>query len=494
MRLDVLQQLKLQQKMKLAPRMIQSMEILQLPIIALEERIDQEMEKNPVLELGNNNDDSGENDTEATTEGNGEPPVTETEQDFVVQDDNSNQEDFKRLDNIESDSYHFDYADFTPRRSTYDDEDPKVKAMSNTAAREISLNEYLTRQWELSEADDTIRRCGGLIIDNLDPDGYFRTGFDELAKRLGEAVTAETWERALTMVQQLDPPGIAARTVQECLVLQLAGYGERRALERAIIRDHFDLLSKQQYTKIASATGQSVEQVKDAVEFIGTRLILHPGLTVGSPNMPHIVPDVIIDYDETGGWVVRIADESLPNLYISGYYRSMLKDTTIDRTTKQYIRSNIQTAHWLIDAIEQRRGTLKRVTRQIVDAQTEFLENGPKFLKPLPMTQVADQLGIHVATVSRAVAGKYAQTPRGTLPLRMFFTGGTRTADGQQLSWNAIRATIQEIIDNENKTKPLSDDQIVEILKNKGIELARRTAAKYRKIMGIPSSNRRRES
>lgn len=490
MRLDALQQLRLEQKLKLAPRMIQSMEILQLSIAALEERIDQELEKNPLLELAETQPDAPEPPTDDAQTAQ----ATETEGEFVVQDDNSNRDDFARLDNVEGDRSHFDYADFTPRRSSFDDEDPKLQALSNTASREVCLNEHLAGQWDLTESNDLTRQCGTIIIDNLDPDGYLRTDFDELAKQIDQPVPPQAWEEALALVQRLDPPGIAARTVQECLLLQLGIYDESRSLERLIITDHFEHLQKQQYTKIIHATGHSLDEIKSAVEFIRTHLILHPGLTVGAPNAPHIVPDVIIDYDEREGYTVTIADQSLPNLHVSGHYRRMLHSPAMDRQTKQFIRTNIQSAHWLIDAIEQRRSTLRRVTERIVEAQHGFLEQGPKALKPLPMAQVADELGIHVATVSRAVAGKYAQTPRGTLPLRMFFSGGTKTAAGESLSWDAVRAKIQDIIDHEDKTHPLPDDQIVELLRKDGIELARRTVTKYRKVMGVPSSIRRKES
>jgi len=298
----------------------------------------------------------------------------------------------------------------------------------------------------------------------------------------------------LLMVQRLDPPGVAARSLQECLLLQLMAYAGEHDLAKEIVRHYFEELQKQQYTRIAQATDSDPETVRAEVEFIRTRLIPHPGLTIGSENVPHIVPDVIIEYDDHGQLVIRIVDDRLPEMYISGHYRRMLQDTQVDRQTKQFIRNNIQSANWLIEAIEQRRSTLRRVTQQVVDAQTEFFEHGPKSLKPLPMTAVAENLGIHVATVSRAVSGKHVATPRGTFPLRMFFSGGTETADGESMSWDAVRAKLQELIDAEDKTNPLNDDQIVELLKKDGIDIARRTVAKYRGLMNIPSSVKRRES
>jgi len=491
MRLDTLQQLKLEQKLRLAPRMIQSMEILQLPIMALEERVEQELEKNPVLEIRETDQESAESSSPAQ-----EDTAPDSERELVVQDDTSNQEDFERLENIEGEIDPFEYADHPSRRTAFsDDEDPKHQALANTAAREISLHEYLTLQWDLVEADPEVKHCGELIINHIDLDGYFRTSFEELAADNDVTASAELWEQALRLVHQLDPPGVGARSIQESLLLQLDALSEERSLERLIISDYFDELQNQQFTKIAERTNKPLAKVKEAVEFIRSRLILHPGLTIGAPEIPYITPDVIVDYDETtGGYKVIVPRDSMPRLHISRYYRRMLQDPKVDKTTKQFIKHNIQTGRWLIDAIDQRRQTLERVTEAIVEAQTPFLENGPKFLKPLPMAKIGEQIGVHVATISRAVAGKYVETPRGTYPLRMFFSGGTETADGESISWDAVRAKIQEIIAAEDKSKPLSDDQIVAILKDQGIELARRTVAKYRKLMGIPSSHRRKES
>jgi RNA polymerase sigma-54 factor len=491
MRLDTFQQLRLEQKLKLAPRMIQSMEILQLSILALEERIDQELEKNPVLELREADQDT----PDANSNPDETAEVADDERELVVHEDNSNQDDFERLDNIENVIDPLEMTDRPVRRAAFDEEDPKQQALTNTAAREISLHEYLTLQWDLTEADPLIKQCGEFIINHLDPDGYFRTSFSELAKKFGQEIPEITWEQAIQLVQTLDPPGIAARTVQECLLLQLEALGEDRCLEHLIISDCFDELQKQQYTRIAQRTNRPLARVKEAVDFIGSRLILHPGLTIGSPKAPHIVPDVIIDYNETGpGYTISVPERGLPHLYVSGHYRRLLQTDSLDRNTRQFIKKNIQSGQWLIEAIEQRRHTLKRVTEAIVDVQTEFLESGPRFLKPLPMAQIADKIGVHVATVSRAVSGKFLQTPRGIYPLRMFFSGGTETTGGESLSWDAVRAKIQDIIDAENKTKPLSDDQIVEGLKQQGIDLARRTVTKYRKMMGVASSHRRRES
>jgi len=490
MHLDTLQQFRMEQKLKLAPRMIQSMEILQLPLAALEERLEQELVKNPTLEMAEAEPGPG------AGEGMEGSDDHEAERDLVVGSDSDKEDDFNRLDNIDEEFGRDDLSDM-PRMSQGrggDDEDPKMQAIANTAAREVSLHEHLTYQWDLVEVDPIIRQAGETIIFHLEPDGYLRTSFDELVRASGLPADAAIWERALHEVQKLEPAGVGARDTRECFLLQLDALAEDRPVEREIITHYFTELQNQHFQKIVKETGYTLEQVKGVVEFIKMRLILHPGKIIGSGQVGFVVPDVILEYDEDGtSYKVVVPDNGLPRLYISGHYRKMLMDPNVDSATRRYIRNNIQSAKWIIDAVEQRRETLRKVAQVIVEAQRDFLENGPKFLKPLPMAQVADKVGIHVATVSRAVAEKYILTPRGVFPLRSFFIGGTETDSGESVSWDTIRVKIKEIFDAEDKTNPLADDEVIEMLKKDGITLARRTVAKYRKIMGIPSSHKRRE-
>lgn len=488
MHLDTLQQLRIEQKLRLAPRMIQSMEILQLPLMALEERLEQEMEKNPVLELLEPNEDRDHSGDEET------PVDQDAERDLVIKED-ANLEDFDRMDSPENSFEPDEYLD-RPRTSGLrsDDEDPKLQALANTAARENSLNDYLISQFDLLELDDQVKQAGQIIINHIDADGYLRTSFETLAQDSGLPSTPELWSRALHEVQSLDPPGVGARTPQECFLLQLQVMSEDRTVEKEVIAHYFDELQNQQYQKIARQTGFTLEQIRSAVDFIRLRLVLYPGLSVGGPRTAYVVPDVMVEYDEdTESYKAIVPENSLPKLHISGYYRRMLQGSTIDTQTRRYIKNNMQSAQWIIDAVEQRRETLRKVAQVIVDTQKEFLDNGPKFMKPLPMAQVAEQVGIHVATVSRAVADKYMLTPRGIFALRSFFMGGKETDSGQAVSYDAIREKIKEIIDSEDQTAPLNDDEIVIKLKEAGITVARRTVAKYRKIMAIPSSHKRRE-
>jgi len=224
-----------------------------------------------------------------------------------------------------------------------------------------------------------------------------------------------------------------------------------------------------------------------------SRLQPWPGKQVGGEDSPSITPDAIIFYDEENDrYEIEMANDPAPNLFISGMYRKMIKNRAYDKKTREFLANNVRNARWLIESIEQRKSTIMRVIRKVVDAQREFFDKGPEFLKPLPMIHVADQLGIHVATVSRAVSEKWIQTPRGVFPLRRFFSGGTTNSDGEDMSWDAVKEKLKTIIGDEDPKNPLNDDEIVEKLKAQGIDLARRTVAKYRKILSIPTARQRK--
>ena len=244
---------------------------------------------------------------------------------------------------------------------------------------------------------------------------------------------------------------------------------------------------------MAKKLGVDIEDVKAAVEEI-SHLNPKPGASITNEVVPYIVPDVQIVLDEEHDeYRVIIRDERTPRLHISAMYRRMLRDRKADPKTREFLARNVRSARWLIEAIEQRRSTLSNVAGSIVKFQRPFLDHGPDHIQPLKMQQVADDVGLHVGTVSRAVDDKYADTPWGIFALRGFFTGGTETADGETIAWNNVRTRLKQMVDAEDKSKPLSDEEIVEQLKAEGIDLARRTVAKYRKVLGIPSSRRRKQ-
>ena len=477
--------------MKLAPRIIQAMEILQLPMLALQERIDAELQANPVLEL---------------REGGDEPPAEADfdgrergEQMLLVKDDNGNSEDFERLADF-TDEYGLDSfvsdAPYSRRGADSGERDRKMDAMANTPAPEQSLQDHLRDQWAFVEARDEVRQAGSLIIDNIEDDGYLRTPLEELAKGQPEpAFSTGLLREALRLVQTLEPPGVGARDLRECLLIQLqqeAAAGHDVALEIEIVSHHLRDVEMNRLPQVARRTNRGIDDVKAALENL-SRLTPRPGLLVGSSSAPVINPDVIVTLDDDGNVVVQMADGNEPQLFISNLYRKMARDRRVDRDAKQFVKRNIRSATWLIGAIEQRRHTVKRVAEEVFAVQRDFLDHGPEALRPLPMVDVANKVGVHVATVSRAVAGKYVQTPLGIYPLRMFFSGGKTTAEGQDVSWDAIKIKLKEIIDAEDKSKPLNDDQLADEMTRQGIEIARRTVAKYRGLMNIPPARKRKQ-
>ncbi|HHN78919.1 MAG TPA: RNA polymerase sigma-54 factor [Phycisphaerales bacterium] len=523
MRFETSQHMKLGQQMKLAPRMIQSMEILQMPLAELEERIEQELASNPTLEL-----------VEVEPDENA-PRETQPDTDGELDLSDPGEADFARLDTFEEanpdaaantfdeggvEKPEQDRADhYEDRRSSARlDGEPnaKMEAMASAPARGVSLGEQLLAQWNVSDVSEPLRPIGAAIISFLDEDGYLRVPLEEIAEKSPRPAGVEPWppamedmELALQAVQLLlEPAGVGARDVRECLLLQLDAQLDaldtaddggamvvapvlRRA--RAIVDRHLDDLMKNRLPKIAEESGMSMDEIRSAIEAL-RRLSLAPGRRLVAERTEPIIPDAIVEYDEDNDrYVAYLNDSRLPNLRINREYAMMSKDRAVPKADRDFIKTNLSNARWLMDAVEQRRGTLLRVVRAVVEAQRDVFDHGIEALKPLPMTRVAEQLGVHVATVSRAVADKYILTPIGVLPLRGFFTGGLATESGEEVSANAVKAALKELIDNEDKAKPLSDEALAGALKEKGFEIARRTVAKYRGQMGIPGARMRKQ-
>ena len=500
----------MEQRMKLAPHMIQSMEILQLPILALQERIEQELNSNPVLEIAEPGNPEDTDSVEERTEDD------IAEKDLVVDTDNNKAEDFERLDSLGD-----DFKDYMGQagpfrvRITSDEPDKKLEAIKNTAAPPQSLHEYLTEQWRLVEAEESVKKAGNMIIDYLDGRGYLTVRLEQLHNKDRGDFTIDDLKEALELVQKLEPAGVGARDLRECLLIQIAqsseegphfGFAPRGGAKRSqngnpdmsfesrLIAEHMDELLENRLPDIARKMNCSIDTINQAIERI-SKLDTSPGLQIGRDRNHPITPDVIVESsDNSGEYLVRLADSGLPRLRVNDYYAKMAKDGEVGEKTRQFLRNNLRSAQWIMDAIEQRKNTLLKVTKAVVKYQRDFFENGQLHLRPLPMSKVADDVGVHLATVSRAVAGKYVQCSWGILPLRKFFSGGMKDVNGEGRSWEAIRAKLQQIIDAEDKTKPLSDDRIRKKLAEAGIKnLARRTVAKYRKLLNIPAARFRRK-
>lgn len=475
------------QKQVLAPRMIQSMEILQLPVMALEERIEQELIENPILEA---REEAGPADS---IEKESPDAKTTEEKELVVDEKDNNSEDFERL--LEMDREFPDHFNDAPRRSAseiFEAGERKLDAMANVEARTETLHHHLERQLGELELPAEIRQMAERIISSLDSNGYLTGSLEDVLPAMSDSSTVHLAEKALQVVQQLDPVGVGARDLRECLLLQLTPdllmYDELCVL----ISDHLDDLQHNRLPAIQKKTGLTLEHIQEALIDLRT-LNPKPGAIFTEIAAPTVTPDLFVDQMADGSYKVRLEEGRTPSLRINKYYRDRFLSGEATAEEKEFIKRKINAAQWLIESIEQRRSTLTRVAQAIVDHQRGFLDIGPEAIEPLKMQQIADKVGVHVTTVSRAVGDKWVQTPRGIYPLKRFFAGGTTSADGESVTWDAIRLKLQELIDDEDKSKPYSDDELVAQLQKHGLKAARRTITKYRKKMGIPSSRQRRD-
>jgi RNA polymerase sigma-54 factor len=491
MRLSFGLETRLLQKQVLAPRMIQSMEILQLPLQQLQEKIEQELVENPVLEIQERDptlpDEPGEQPAPAEKDIDDKP--------LVIDEAHNNTDDFERLLNLDREIP--EYFDETTRRSANrieEDSDRVHDVISNVADRPESLQEHLLHQLGEMELDAEMWAMCERIISTLDPKdgGYFRASLRDLLPPDAPPEQLALAEKALEIVQSLDPPGIASRDLRECLLKQLTPdllfYEELLKL----VGDHLDDLARNRLPAISKATGYSLEEIQESVAELAT-LNPKPAGQFAESFVPAVTPDVTVERNDDGTYKVIVEDSGTPTLHISRYYRERLSSGSATPEEREFIKRKINAAQWLIESIEQRRNTLTRVSQAIVDHQTRFLDEGPEFIEPLKMQQIADKVKVHVTTVSRAVDDKYIQTPRGIFPLKRFFVGGTKSEEGEDVAWDIIRIRLQEIVDKEDKANPLSDDDLVEELKKQGLTVARRTVTKYRQKMNIPSSRQRRD-
>lgn len=491
MHLNVSQQMKMGQHMKLAPRMIQSMEILQLPLAALEERIDEELAENVCLERSNNSTEQTQSDEHADTREVDAPTKDVEEREMVAEDNNAS--DFERLLEISSEWPEDNYT--SGSRVSADridsDGDRQHDAMANALERPQTLHEYLLDQFGYFDIEPVEEAFGEYLIQNLDENGRLQSSLPEIVQMSGTGISLEQAEDVVDLIQKLDPPGVGARDLRECLLLQITNRTPMHEELRAIIGDHLDDLSHNRLPAIQKKTGLPMDVVKDAIIEMRS-LNPFPGAGFERSTVRNVTPDLRVSRNDEGDWKVEIIDEYMPSLRLSGRYLKLLKQNP-DAATKEFIKKKVESAKWLISSIEQRYDTLRKVAQAIVNRQSEFLEKGPDFIIPLKMQQIADEVGVHVTTVSRAVDDKHIIAPRGIFPLKRFFGGGTTTSDGEEVAWENIRRKLKEIVDGEDKSKPLSDEALVESLKEHGFELARRTVTKYRKAMNIPSSRQRRE-
>jgi RNA polymerase sigma-54 factor len=482
MRLDTSLTQRMDQRMILAPRMIQSMEILQLPSMALEERIRQEVQENPVLEMKEVTPE------EAAAEAPGPEPETAKETaEFEPEGE------FDALEAFDRDWESRASEGHRPSRGGLDEAgDKKLDAMQNMPSRPPSFQDYLNDQLSFVDGSPREMKLIRFLITHINERGYVALPLEEIAQGYDEPVTVPELEAALAVIQKLDPPGVGARDAKECLLLQLTPETPHVDLVRLLITDHLQDVAHNRLPIIQRATGYDIPAIMEATEVL-RHLNPNPGAQFTPDSTPYVVPDIQVSRNEDGGYDIRLMDDWLPNIYISKRCVDMYRDKQADAKTKEFLKRKIQAAQWLMESIEQRRNTLEKVTRAIIQHQRAFLDKGPEHIEPLKMQQIADQVGVHVTTVSRAVDDKWVQTPRGVFPLKRFFGGGTQTASGEDVAYETIKKKLQEIIDNEDKAEPLSDEDLVHKLSDVGYPVARRTVTKYRKMLNIPSSRQRKD-
>ena len=485
MRIDTILSPQLRQQMKLAPQVIQSIEILQLPMLALVEHVQQELAENPVLEeLTDDEKDEQKTDEQKT--------LDDTLAEGKNQDEEKEDEEFKRLGEMADDWGDYFSQTNIKRSDAGEERDRKQEALENTAAGSISLQDYLLGQLSVMELEDSLMAICENMVFNINDIGYLAYPLEEITELMEMPVSIEQVNEALAIIQSMEPLGVGARNLKECLLLQLDTRDSDYNITKELISNHLEDVETKKYKLIAKKLGYNLELIKKVIEFIKT-LNPKPGSLFSNERIPYVTPEVKVDCVDGKYEITLIGDHNLPRVYISSFYKDVLVGKGYDLDTRRYIRKKIESARWLIDAIEQRKGTLYKVAVKIVEMQTKFFEEGTLGLQTLKMQDVADALGIHVSTVSRAIAHKYAQTPKGIYELKYFFTGGFMNAEGNMESWEATRQKLAKIVNEEDKSHPLSDEEIATKLREMGGDIARRTVTKYRRSMKIPSSRKRRE-
>ncbi|HQR41733.1 MAG TPA: RNA polymerase factor sigma-54, partial [Gemmatales bacterium] len=329
------------------------------------------------------------------------------------------------------------------------------------------------------------------LIANLRDNGFLPP-LGQVTSTFPDPVSSADLDEAVRILQQMEPPGVGARDLKECLLLQLDHETPHRDAVRNLILNHLDDVMNNRLPQIHKRTGLPLDEIQEAITVLKT-LNPNPGSAFDTATIPYVTPDVRVEQKETGEFTVTVVDDFLPDVYLKKSWLERVRRKDIDPKEREYLKKKIQSAQWLVEAIMQRRSTLAKVTQAIVEHQRPFLEKKAEHINPLKMQQIADQVGVHVTTISRAVDEKWVETPRGIFPLKRFFGGGTTTAQGEEVAWELIKSKLTELINNEEKSNPLSDDELVKKLQEAGYPVARRTVTKYRKLLNIPSSRQRKE-
>jgi RNA polymerase sigma-54 factor len=487
MRQGLSQSTQLKQELKINPRLYQAMDLLYMPLLDLQQHLKQELLNNPFLDMvepEEDEEDEGEVQEESAN------PETEPEK------DEKGEIDWEEilLDGFDAGGRREEHEE----REYYEPVTVDSRDLSDHLRDQVSLLDLTPRQMYLADE----------FIGNINEDGYLACGLDKILEGVNESVqkaaedserdlgevplyTVSEVEEMLGIIQSLDPPGVGARDLRECLMLQLREAGLEHSVPFRLVRDCFDELIAHRWSEISKRFGISPVDVQKAADEIA-KLDPKPGLVYSDASDNYIIPDLIVDKID-GKYHVFLNDANLPRLKLSKAYQEIARDKKkFDGENKEFISNKLNSANWMIQAIEQRRQTMLKVMNYIVERQREFFEKGVQFLKPLTLREVAEVINMHESTVSRVTNEKFVQTPRGVLPLKFFFSSGLSTTAGEDVSARGIKAQIQKLVSEENPKHPLTDQAIVNILKESGVQIARRTVAKYRDQLGVLSARMRK--
>jgi len=479
MTIEIKQSLKLTQQLIMTPQLQQSIKLLQLTRLELLDLIRQEIKENPVLEEKSEGpNEKSEQETQITEEfGATEDPRNDSNEtafdweNYLYEEAKTSWDPIARLGKkgLDNDSY---------------------QSVEINPDKKEGLQDYLLMQLALSQLDRDEKKCGELIIGNLDQNGYLKISLKELSSLSG--MNYDLIEKTLREIQKFDPVGVAARDLKECLMLQLNLVEQKRKeLAGEIIAKHLTKLSEKKYALIAKDLKTTKKEIIKAVKIIYS-LEPKPGRAFNYEDPQYINPDIYV-YKISGKYIVVLNEDGMPKLHINSLYRQILSGgNSIPKNSKEYIKDKLSSAAWLIKSIYHRQNTFKMVMYSIIKFQRDFFDNGIEHLKPLVLRNVAEDIDMHESTVSRVINNKYVYTPRGIFPLKFFFSSSINSFKGESFSSNSVKDTIKKIISQENPRSPCSDQEIVNILMKKNIHIARRTVTKYREMMSILSSNKRR--
>ena len=459
----------------LSPQLQQSLLVLQTPLLELRNLVQQEMETNPVLEeLPDEPGSDAQNEGEPSVEDNFKnefeklASLDQEWRDYMAQSASSSTDGF---------------------RSSREAQDKRQFLFDSIAVQE-TLQQNLLGQLNQTALNTGDSKTAELIIGNIDDNGFLQSTAEEMT--LNSGIPKEDFEKMLALIQNFYPPGVGARDLRECLLIQLKREGKESSLEYKVVSEHMDDLGRRRFPEIARRIGISVDEVQKAADNIG-RLNPRPGQVFAASPQNYVLPDVTVEKVD-GEYQIILNNEQIPHLRISNLYKDIIASgNTQSSEVKDYIRDKIRSGKFLIRSIHQRQQTISNIAQQIIARQRDFLEHGPSQLKPMTMGEVADAVGVHETTVSRAVSGKYMATPQGVFEMKYFFTPGYQTATGESLSNTSVKEAILDLVKREDGNQPLSDNEIVEILSERGIPIARRTVAKYRTELNILPSHMRRK-